>query len=510
MNRRALRPGAAAFLFALTASGPLAARQTPEDTLHAAVARAQAAGDSTALAEAHNGLGARHWAEARYALALEEYGRARSLWAAMSDSAGLGRVHNNIGAAHYQWGNLGLALESYLRSLEVRRALGDDRGCAIVLANVGIVYRDWKLFDRAQAALDEAVELAERSGVPAARAYALHNRGMLLVEMGEGAQARAALEASLAIYSEPAHGYSEAEVRSGWGLNRHGLARLLLEEGDARGAVEVLDALFEGDPLGATSGRQAWPLTDLGRGYLALGQTDRALRVLEHALHLSEGATQRPLTVGILAVLSQVHEARGESARALSYERRRFGLRESFMAQAGTQEIAAIEFRAEAERRLLENQELVADQRRQEVVISRQRLAVTLGAALLATALALVATLVHFNRQGRAREVLLADSNRALEAANRELRDAMAEVRTLTGLIPICARCKKVRDEDGYWESVESYIASRSSALFTHGICSTCGPELYGADWLAGGEEDDNPDPAPPGETMDETHQPIA
>jgi hypothetical protein len=65
---------------------------------------------------------------------------------------------------------------------------------------------------------------------------------------------------------------------------------------------------------------------------------------------------------------------------------------------------------------------------------------------------------------------------------------AMAEVRTLTGLIPICARCKKVRDEDGYWESVESYIASRSSALFTHGICSTRGPELYGEDWLEGGD----------------------
>lgn len=485
MNRRTLRPGAVAFLFALAAAGPLAARQTPEDTLRAAVGRAEAANDSTALAEAHNGLGALYWVEARYALALEEYGRARGIWTATDDSLGLGRVHNNIGAAHYQWGNLGLALESYLRSLEVRRALGDDRGCAIVLANIGVVFRDWHLFDRAKAALDEAVVLAERSGVPAARAYALHNRGMLLVEMGEGAQARAELEASLAIYTDPAHGYSEAEVRSGWGLNRHGLARLLLEEGDARGAAEVLEEIFYGDPLGASSGRQAWPLTDLGRAYLALGESARALQVLEHALSLSEGATQRPLTMDVLAVLSQIHEARGDWRNALRYERRRLELREALTAQTGLEEVAAIEFRAEAARRLLENQALVAERSRQDMVISRQRLAVTLGAALLATALALLGTLVHFNRQGRVREALLADANRALEEANRELRDAMAEVQTLTGLIPICARCKKVRDEDGYWESVESYIASRSSALFTHGICSTCGPELYGDDWLA-------------------------
>lgn len=215
--------------------------------------------------------------------------------------------------------------------------------------------------------------------------------------------------------------------------------------------------------------------------------------MLEHALHLSEGATQRPLTVGILETLSQVHEARGELGTALAYERRRFQLRESLMTQVGLQEIAAIEFRAESERRGLENQELLAEQRRQEVVISRQRLVVALGGALLVMAVALAATLVHFNRQGREREALLADANRALEDANRELREALAEVRTLTGLIPICARCKKVRDEDGYWESVETYIASRSEALFTHGICSTCGPELYGDDWLSGGDDDEEP-----------------
>lgn len=239
MSQRAVRSGAVAFLIALVTAAPLVAGQTLEDTLRLAIVRAEEAGDSAALAEAHNRLGARHWAEARYAEALGEYGIARAIWTALGDSVGLGRVHNNIGAAQYQWGNLGLALESYLRSLEVRRALGDDRGCALVLANIGVVYRDWRLFDRALPALEEAVALAERSGVPAARAYAVHNLGMLLVEMGDGEGARAALDASMAIYTDPASGYAEAEVRSGLGLNRHGLARLLLREGRPREAVEL-------------------------------------------------------------------------------------------------------------------------------------------------------------------------------------------------------------------------------------------------------------------------------
>lgn len=55
-----------------------------------------------------------------------------------------------------------------------------------------------------------------------------------------------------------------------------------------------------------------------------------------------------------------------------------------------------------------------------------------------------------------------------------ELRDALAHVRTLSGLLPICAWCKKVRDDEGYWREVESYIHDRTNVDFSHGICPEC------------------------------------
>ncbi|HUB87704.1 MAG TPA: PAS domain S-box protein [Verrucomicrobiae bacterium] len=55
-----------------------------------------------------------------------------------------------------------------------------------------------------------------------------------------------------------------------------------------------------------------------------------------------------------------------------------------------------------------------------------------------------------------------------------ELRQALAQVKTLSGLIPICGWCKKIRDDSGYWQSVEQYVHSHSKATFTHGICPTC------------------------------------
>lgn len=56
----------------------------------------------------------------------------------------------------------------------------------------------------------------------------------------------------------------------------------------------------------------------------------------------------------------------------------------------------------------------------------------------------------------------------------KELEAALADVKTLSGLLPICSHCKKIRDDDGYWGSVEGYIMERTDADFTHGICPDC------------------------------------
>jgi CheY-like chemotaxis protein len=61
----------------------------------------------------------------------------------------------------------------------------------------------------------------------------------------------------------------------------------------------------------------------------------------------------------------------------------------------------------------------------------------------------------------------------------RELEDALAEIKTLRGIIPICSSCKKIRDDEGYWHQVEVYIRDHSEAEFSHGICPECAKKLY-------------------------------
>lgn len=65
------------------------------------------------------------------------------------------------------------------------------------------------------------------------------------------------------------------------------------------------------------------------------------------------------------------------------------------------------------------------------------------------------------------------------EGLIRGLQEALAHVKTLRGLLPICANCKRIRDDEGYWHEVELYITQHSDAGFTHGICPDCARKLY-------------------------------
>ena len=75
----------------------------------------------------------------------------------------------------------------------------------------------------------------------------------------------------------------------------------------------------------------------------------------------------------------------------------------------------------------------------------------------------------------------LADA-RQKEGLIKKLKESLARVRTLSGMLPICSSCKKVRDDKGYWNQIESYIKDRSEAEFSHAICPDCLVRLYPAE----------------------------
>ena len=69
---------------------------------------------------------------------------------------------------------------------------------------------------------------------------------------------------------------------------------------------------------------------------------------------------------------------------------------------------------------------------------------------------------------------------KALLNERNELQKALSEIKTLSGLLPICASCKKIRDDTGYWNQIELYIRDHTEAEFSHSLCPICAEKLYG------------------------------
>ncbi len=73
----------------------------------------------------------------------------------------------------------------------------------------------------------------------------------------------------------------------------------------------------------------------------------------------------------------------------------------------------------------------------------------------------------------------LVDAQAALATKIEELREALNNIKTLRGILPICAWCKKIRDDEGYWKQLESYLRDHTDAEFSHGICPPCAAKFH-------------------------------
>ena len=447
----------------------------------------------SAAAERHHSRGRDFFVANRFDSAAVQFGEAARIREQLGDSAGMASSLNSVGSSLYQVGEYEFALDAFLRSLEIRRAIVDSIGIARVLTNIGKTYQDWEQFDRARPVLAEAVAMAEAIGAPVVLGYALNTQALLLSDFGEQASARALIARSLALYgsADPPKELADSAT-SGWALNMVALGVVETRAGDPDLAIGHLEDVLRVAEAAGNARSQARTRLHLGQAWRAKGNLAAAAREFSRARAIAGETKQRVFALDALRGLAEVEQTRGRADAALTALRAAEALRDTVFARSTAQRIAIMESRLEREKQQRETARLLAEQRVQEATILRQRVIGVLGAFVLVLGIVVVVQLARFGRRGLEREALLSKSNAALERTNDELRTALSEVRTLKGLIPICASCKKVRDDRGFWEAVESYISNRSDAMFSHSICTSCGPKLYGDAW-----HPDDPDPAP-------------
>jgi tetratricopeptide (TPR) repeat protein len=226
-------------------------------------------------------------------------------------------------------------------------------------------------------------------------------------------------------------------------------------------------------------------ITNLGIALSKSGSHSQGLGYLEEGRQIFERIQARSEALELQGLVAEAHEESGDYEAALAaYKRFKQSADELHQEQMRSR---LAEAQAEFDVTLAQQQRdlLETESELQELVIGRQRLvAGSAIAGLLGTLIILGLGWNRFRVKSRAFE--------ALSKAHQKLDKALEEVRTLQGLLPICSNCKKVRDDQGLWNQIESYISKHSEAQFTHSICPDCARQLY-PDFYPGLPEEPQP-----------------
>jgi tetratricopeptide (TPR) repeat protein len=439
------------------AAGPIAdlntrARQLsetdPEQSLAIALQAQQAAhaaGEIRGEAEALNYIAYGHRNQSNLALARSDARESVRLYQQANDRWGEAQGYNTLGLIEADDGRFADALAYHLKALAIREADHDKEGLSYTYNNLGNVYRNMgehaKALDYHQRGLALKAELGNKSS----EAYSHQNIGLVYFAMKDYPNALASYRRSLVIREQLNDHRSIASS-----LNSIGSVEALTEPAAALRTYER--ALTLRRQVGDARGEMA-TLLNMSDVQRKLGRLGDAKASLDRAMGVGGSIDAPLLRSNTSKALGEVEATQGNFAAAYRHQLAYQQAHDAIFSQETAERFHHLETAQEAERRqgqirLLERENALRDAELRSVRNSRMALGIIAG--LVITSISLL-------------------------YARHRLKH---EHEVLKGLLPICAWCKKIKDDDGTWRQLESFIRSRSGADFTHCICPSCYPSV--------------------------------
>jgi tetratricopeptide (TPR) repeat protein len=422
-----------------------------------ALSAAQASKDPRGEAEARNYVAYAYRQQSRLDDAQREAQESVRLFIRVGDPTGEAQGYNTLGLIAADDGRFAEALECHLKALAIRERTGDREGLAYTYNNLGNTYRNMGDYTRALEHHELGLRLKVELGFRESEAFSHHNIGLVYFAMKDYPKAREAYQRGMAI---------REALR-----DTRGIAASL----NAIGTVEAVDA-----PAAAlvtferALGLRREANDERGEMATQINIADVLRRLERHAEAITRytqalaigGRIDAPLmTSNALKGLAESEAARGEWKAAYEHQVAYHAAHDKIFNAESMQKFQRLQ-------RDREIRHLEAEGKLREAELARARTS--------RTALALIAGLVVISLVLLyARYRLKHRSEAALRQQADKLTEALDRVQTLKGLLPICASCKKIRDDNGYWTQVEAYVAAHTAAEFTHSICPTCFDTLY-------------------------------
>jgi tetratricopeptide (TPR) repeat protein len=317
-------------------------------------------------------------------------------------------------------------------------------------------------YEKALEYSDEALELREAATADTLTAL-LINRSMVFSYLGRPEeQLQALMEARELAGDDPS---AESTILSN-------LSDYYLQREDWEEARKYsLEALAVANKV-ANPYHRALALGNLGISDSKLGNHEQGLDSLHKSLRIFEELQHKTLIIELHRVIAEAHADAGDYRQSLALYQEYKKLSDAHFHGQNQLLVTELEERFESARKQRDIELLSAENELARATIYRQRLLVIVSVIIIALT-ALIGVLIYNGRR------VIKRANLKLIETNTNLEQALAEVRTLQGMLPICASCKKVRDDEGYWNQIEQYISTYSDATFTHTYCPECVRELF-------------------------------
>lgn len=420
----------------------------------------------------------------------------------------VGEALHRMGELYQETGLFTQALEAYLSGFRMCQSAGQIYPWTLV--DIGSIYYDLDDTTNAFRYWHEAEIYFH--GDPYALANVNNNYGLIYDVYGNFDKAlvyhRKALAYHLQLPDSTAAAYSynyigntlNRQGKSDSALFYHTKARDLLKKGNDKEDAVALTMNMGIDYLRLRKFKEAaacfkeaktmyekLPMTSqtisaiysVGNSYLYTLQYPLALSYTEEALKLAKENGSLAFQDESLRQLSKIYEKMRNYRRAFKYTQQDQVVMDTLMQRSFGQRTSDLEAvydlgRANEEMAFLKQRIKYEEQIRYYLIGGSFSLLLVVG--LLAT---LYMQKKHY---GRKLEIEITERKRVEEELKRlvvELKESLAKVKTLSGLLPICASCKKIRNDQGYWDQLESYLGKTTDAKFTHGICPECAKKLY-------------------------------
>jgi cell division protein FtsL len=437
-----------------------------------AIDAAQGAPFRLEMALAVNDLGLYYQTVGEFRDAIHYFIKAYDIVSELDDSLRMGRITNNLGTVYLGLNDYENALNTFQKSYLINTGCANHHGASLALSNMGRVYSAWKQYDNAIEVHKKSWELASSIDFDLGKAWSALNLGRNYAVLQKKDSALVYLQLSGKFYSQ-------IFQPAGTGLAAMETGILYLAENEPDSAEFWLRAALKNFFECGNLKHQSEVLYELSRLFLTAQQYDSSAFYLEKSFALSKKEGYSDQLVKNHELLSNLSASSGDYKAALENLKLARNYQDSVYNESIAKNLQMIQIRFETDLVRKENELLRKDAKISELQLNRlkdERILYTI--LLIAVVLIALMQLSRIRNERRYSQELKTQNDK-ITHMNNELIEAANSVKELKGLLPICANCKKIRNDSGYWSEVESYISEHTDASFTHGLCPICIEKLY-------------------------------